>query len=119
MRKRRKSHSLKISYAYHKFSACIDSFCAAFFHSNHSIIFSYSDDNDMNTRKGRGRGKMQKERYPPFRPSEEIVVLWMLLEPKNFKATIENYVGRPPKGFRIKEARKLADLGTVRNICFH
>lgn len=80
-------------------------------YSNHSIIFSYSDDNDMNTRKRRGRGRMPKDRYPPFRPSEEIVALWMLLEPKNFRATIENYVGKPPKGFRIKEARKLADLG--------
>lgn len=111
MRKRRKSLSLKICYAYHKFSACIDSFCAAFFYSNHSIILSYLDDNDMNKRKQRGRGRSLKDRYPRFRPSEEIVALWMLLEPKNFRATIENYVGKPPKGFRIKEARKLADLG--------
>ena len=88
------------------------------FKMNHSTIFSYSDDNDMNTRKRRGRGRMPKDRHPPFRPSEEIVALWMLLEPKNFKATIENYVGKPPKGFRIKEARKLADLGTVSNNIF-
>ena len=109
MRKRSNSLSFKICYAYRRFSACIDHIGAAFFHLNHKIILTFSDE--MSMKNGRGRGRMSKNRYPPFRPSEEIVDFWARLEPANFRATIENYVGNPAKEFKIKEARKLADLG--------
>ena len=66
---------------------------------------------------GRRSGRKSRGGYEKFKPTKEEVVNWLegVLKPADIPSAVEAYAGNPPKGFKIKELRILADIGKKQN----